>query len=611
MNATQTLAVLAIFSRLFAPIPTDPVSHWCEDNIVFNEPNCQGPFSLAGREYLREPLNTWSDSNVTDAVLVFGARCGKTRVIMGGIGWMIENEPARVLWVMPNTHGTGGAQNVSRTRWQPMLRSSAVLADLIPSGARRHEFKSLQQIIGGSLIDFAGSNSPANLASNPARVVVLDEVDKFNAGGKKEADAAKLADERAKEFSNPKRFKTSTPTTYEGLIWQELLKTDLRRRFVPCPHCAKHVVFAWSATYTVLPKTGCEAYVKWDQDARTTDGKWDLEKVRASAHAECPHCKGKILDQHKTKMDRAGEWRPTQKAANGYRGWHLPSMYSASKQTSFGALAVKFLQAKNSLQGLQGFINGDLAEPYQSQDRQSERVELVTNRIEVTAEWKKLLTGDCQYKAPHYWCVVRAWNGGNSKGIWAGSLDTADEIRSLQLAHGVPDLGVMLDSGYGARSEAEVYRTCARFCQLDSSGQQPKMIGWMPAKGMPTRKRWKNKNGVILPYFIQSIDPFLGTSEAGQATIDLFEFAADYFKDILENLRKGKGGYTWEVVEAMATDEYWRHMDGQLRAPTYNKRTGRVTTEWVKRSRHWPDHLFACEYAQVALASFYEFFSLE
>ena len=611
MTTSQRQTLIEMVDRCFAARPVESVSEWCESNLVFKEPNCNGPFSLTGREYLREPLDSWKDEGITDPVLVFASRIGKTRIVMGGVAWIIGNDAARILWVMPNTHGTGGAQNVSRTRWQPMCRASAVLAALIPTGARRHEFKALQQVIGGSLIDFAGSNSPANLASNPARVVVLDEVDKFNEGGTKEADAVSLAENRNKEFSNPKRFKDSTPTLDTGLIWQELLKTDLRRRFVPCPHCQKEIIFAWSPAYSVLPKQGCEAYVKWE--GLKPDGSWDHDVVKKTAHAECPHCHGKILDQHKTAMDKRGAWRPTQKAAAGYCGWHLPSMYCASVQTGFGSLAVKFLLQTASLKGPQDFINSDLAEPYQSQDRQTERAEAAPSTIVITGEWVKQLTVDCQRNAPHFWHVGRAWMNGDSKAFCGGPLDTPEDIRAIQTANLIDDTYVMLDSGHGAKSDDEIYQLCARFGKLvpRKQGKLPYWLGWMPAKGMPSKKTWLNENGARVPYYLSPLDPFDGTADAGKVETSLFEFSGDYFKDILDTLRRGKGPSKWEVDEAVATEIYWRHMDAEIKTAVFNSRTRQVRHEWIKRSRTIPNHLFDCEVMQLALAAFMKLYKIE
>ena len=48
-------------------------------------------------------------------------------------------------------------------------------------------------------------------------------------------------------------------------------------------------------------------------------------------------------------------------AMPGHRSYHLSSLYSPWRLTSFGALAVQFLEAKDSLLGLQGFVNGVLS----------------------------------------------------------------------------------------------------------------------------------------------------------------------------------------------------------------------------------------------------------
>ncbi len=634
MTTTQRSRILALFHALFAPRWKGSVADWCETNIRFNEPKLSGPMSFAGRQYFREPLEFWADEDLTDGVLCWGTRTGKTRINFGGLAWKIVNSPTRALWVMPNSQGTGGAQNVSRTRFQPMIRATQCLAELIPAGARRHEFKSMQMMMNGSIIDVTGANSPANLAGNPCDTVIQDEVDKYQRRGEAEADPSKLADNRCKEFSTPKRFKNSTPTLVSGIIWQELLKSDIRRRFLPCPFCnasgahnlppvgvfpnaenAKGwILFAWSERFTVLKKTGCEAYVKWDKTAKDAKGNWDLDKVEATAHAECPHCHKQIRDAHKVWMDENGEWRATQTGTPRHRGWHLPSMYSVSAETTFGRMAVRFLTAKKSIIGLQDFINSDLAEPYQSQDTMGDRVEIITSKLEITAEWNKLMTVDCQAKAPHFWYVVAAWNGPNSDGIEAGSCDTWDEVRKVQIRNGVKDVGVFIDSGWGAKSDAEVYRECvsAENCQLiQRPNGLPMAVGWIPLKGMPGYKRWKEEeSGLMVPFYLRSMDPFIGSAQAGMVSMQLFEFSADFYEDILEILRKNKK-FRFAISEQMNNEEFFRHMDGTIKATKINKFTGHTEERWIARHRYWPNHIRDCYRNQCAAASFHKLLPIE
>jgi hypothetical protein len=220
---------------------------------------------------------------------------------------------------------------------------------------------------------------------------------------------------------------------------------------------------------------------------------------------------------------------------------------------------------------------------------------------------------DCQRSAPNFWHVVRAWNGGNSTAIEAGPLSTWEEIRDRQVANGVPDVAVLVDSGYGAEGEAYVYANCARFCRVvNREDGLPIAMGWMPAKGMPAGKRWRDKlTGLEQSFYLRPLDPYQGTSQAGQVEMELFEFSGDYFKDVLDNLRKSRGGYTWSVAADVASDDYWRHMDAEVKAGEFNRRTGRTTFRWQQRSKHWPNHLFDCEVLQVAGANFFGIFNPE
>lgn len=563
-----------------------------------------------GREYLLDVLQDFGDPVVTDSVCCFGSQSGKTTALMGGVAWTIVNDPSGILWVMPSI---SLAQSFSETRWQPMVLASEVLEALVPKGARRHDFKKTQQQIGASIVNFIGSNSPGNLASRPARVVILDEVDKFDDGGRGEADAVNLAEQRTKSFSNPKRIKTSTPTLIEGLIWQEFLKGDQQRYHVPCPSCRKFVVLCWSKTYTALKLTGNEAFVVWDKEAKRADGSWDLDRVEKSARCRCPFCGCDIDDGQKTLMVRDGKWVASNPAASvSFRSRHLPSLYASSPETSFGRLAVKFLVQKQSLMGLQGFINGDLAEPYASQDTIGHRTELVRSQVDGD-DWNGIMTVDCQAKGPSFfWFVIRKWRNGNSHGIDAGWLSTWEEVRAKQLEHKVDDVGVFIDSGFGARSDADVYAECAR-----NSGEPIEVngrfcyVGWMPTKGMPGRKRWHADDGTYAPFFARNIDPWLGSAKAGQYQMSLLEFSGDTFKDVLQALRHGKGGYEWSVAESVSNEEYWKHMEAEVKTQVVNRLTGQTKHQWQLRSSHWPNHMFDCEVMQVVAANYLGVFKYE
>jgi len=573
--------------------------------LVIPPPQSENPgaFSLAGREYAQEPLEDFRDPHITDSVLCFGSQTGKTTIYMVGAAWLLAESPTGLLWVMPNAVL---AQSFAETRWIPVLLATAPLARVLEGTDKRYTLKRSQQTVGSSLVNFVGSNSPANLASRPVRIVIMDEVDKFDRGGTSgEADAANLAEQRTKTFAMPKRFKSSTPTVPDGIIWQEFLKGDQRRRFVPCPGCGAEIVLIWSKDFTVFEKTGCEASVKWDPKAALRDHKWDYDLVGRTAHAECPYCNFEIRDHHKTLMNRNGRWKSTSTAASHFVSRHLPSLYAVGPQTSFGTLAVKFLQAKRSMLGLQGFVNGDLAEPWEHQDTRGARLELILDVRKAAEEQvgnpMRLMAVDCQGASPYFWYVVRDWaEGGHSRLVAQGHADTWDEIRQTQLDSGVPDAGVIIDSGFQA---ADVYMRCLQHGQLKAAVGLPVWRGWMPSKGRERDRAWKDaKTGATLPYVLGS-----APLPHRRFLLPLLEFNGDMLLSVLAKLRKGPekcAGIKWEVVEGIIDEEYWRHMDAKVYVPKTTA-AGKVEYQWTKRSHYWPDHLLDCEIMQMALATFH------
>lgn len=601
MTSTHQAFLYDAILRFARPVPRQTASEWVEEHVIIPAPQTQspGPFRFAGREYLRELVDFFSDPWTSDEIAVQGSQSAKTTGLMAGLCYTIANRPSGVLWVAPSRDLV---RSFSKTRWQPIVRATRCLADLIPTGANRHDFAADEQQLGGAVINFVGANSPGQLASRPVRVVVLDETDKFpsNPGG--EADAANLADQRTKAMAGPKRIKTSTPTTTDGLIWQAYLSGDQRRYNVPCPHCQRLVILAWSKAFQTLPVQGNEAWIRWDNEARKSDKTWDFERVRNSARCECPFCGGHILESHKTRMVRDGTWIPTAVCAPTHRSRHLPSLYASSPETTFGQLAVRFLQAKASLMGLQGFVNGDLAEPWESQDQRAERTEIILRdeAEPLPGAPVRLMTVDCQQTSPHFYIVIRDWvEGGHSRLVWAGTVEEWESIRDVQTTREVQDNCVVVDSGWDTLN---VYAQCLRWGRTVPAGlgQRPMHVGWTPAKGREGEASWKGKDKLPRIYGIGSAAM---TDE--RRRLPLIEFSADATLDVLASLRSGPAranGIRWEVQDKAAHEQYWYQLDSKRKVARFTARTGRVVHEWSKRSKHIQDHYLDCEVMQVVAA---------
>jgi phage terminase large subunit GpA-like protein len=578
---------------------TGSVADWCCAHLVFDEAGCHRPFDVAGAEYVRDVLEDFSRAGVTDEVLVWGSQSRKTGTLMGGLAWVVVNAPCAALWVMPNL---SLGRRFSRLRLSKLLRRSKATAWLVPAGRDRFKFSTMEMSLGPATVTLVGSNSAANLASAPCRLVLADECDKFAASVRAEASALSLAEQRTKGVLFPQRWKTSTPTVPEGAIWTEYLKGDQRRYFVPCPGCGAELLLAWEQGFTTLRLTGAEAFVAWAPEAKRRDGTWDLAEVAATAHVLCPKCGRKIRDHEKPGMVARGVWRPTATAAApGFVSRHLSSLYATGPETSWGRLAVRFLQAKDSVAGLRGFINGDLAEPYVSQDVRRERALVIRARAEAGDTWLPLLTVDVQAGSPRFWYVVRRWEwgAGNSQAVGAGTAESWADLDAIRREHGVVHAGVFVDSGYGAASDLHVYAAC--FEHGDSEG--PAYTHWTPCKGRPGRTLiWDARARARRPCATDAdhpIDPYEGSAARGRCKMELLTFLPDVFKDWLDRLRSGATRITWAVTDDVASETYAQHMASEVPTVDRNRLTGMRRSTWAPRSRHWPNHLWDCEVLQL------------
>ncbi len=601
----RLIEICRTFTR---PRPDQSASEWSRRNVVLgpHDGGGQGPLSWAGREWAKEICDSISTPFVEDVACCIGTQLGKTVMLIAMYGYVVACDPSGLLWVLP---GGDDAVEFSRDRVMPMAERTTALKRLIPRrGRARQNWTGGKHIIGGARILFRGSNSPAKLAGNPMRRVFCDEMEKFPAdsrGG--EAGAINLALQRTGAQPMPFRFRCSSPAMSDGPGWQEFIKGDQRRYAGPCPGCGKDVVLTWGPK-TRLIKTGLEAFAKWDPQCEREDGNIDFDRVHRSARWECPHCQTHVQDHHKLAVIRGGRWIPTAKAPATFRSYHLPSLYSISPNKTLGAIVAEFLTSKGTLEGLRGWINGTLAEPWDTEAERAERTELF---MEGPADpdpkkWERIMTVDVQRNAPEFWVVVREWEKGgtgNSRLIVAEAVNGIDNLRQRQAHWGVADVRLGIDVKDGVRRE-EILGWIMQTGKTIRLGQGKHMhAGWIPLEGYEREKRWKDKSGNprIVGYELWG-------SASGNCELRKLEFAGDMILDILALLRKGPKeafGIRWEVPRD-ASDAYWAHMDAKVREEKRDPKTGRKVEQWVMR-RHkttQPEHWLDAEAMQIAMALF-------
>jgi hypothetical protein len=561
-------ALSASMWQVLGRAPDMPVWQWLEKNVTLTERETAtpGPFRTLLRPYVREPLEAFRNRNVTDLSLCWGTQTGKTMVIMGGAAYKIVNDAMNTLWVMPNADL---CKSFSRNRWQPMVENCFPLKLQKPKD--RFLWKTMEQFFHKTTLTFVGSNSPANLASRPAGLLLLDEIDKYELKGDKEAGALQNAEERTKTFPYPLRVKTSTPTTAHGEIWREFLSGDQRFFYVPCPNCKEMIRLEW-------------ANVRWwdkDESDSKIDGEWNLELVRRNTYYRCQHCEFHVRDGQKTAMLRDGEWRAHNlNASPGRRSYHLNSLYAALKETTWGNLAVKWLQTKSSMTRRHAFINSTLAEVWDDERATDDTPvhttvfalgDLPTTRIPI-------MTIDCQ--EGHYWALIRYWGRGSESWlIWEGRVETSEELEALQAEHQVEPHRVGIDMAHRPNESARLIVK----------------NGWRGLWGSD-KKGFSHTLGngarVIRDFSpVQYRDPHVGTvhqSDTNQRAMYIF-WSNDRVKDRLEILRHTQP--TKFHVPSTVSNHYIRQINSEIKMTRIAPITGRLVHYWkqIRKDNHLRD----------------------
>ena len=276
-----------------------------------------------------------SDPNIRRVVFMTSSQVGKTTLLENIIGYFIHYEPSPILMVQPTL---SMAQAFSKDRLSAMIRDCPVLEKKVKPPRERDSGNTvLHKVFTGGHISLVGSNSTSSLASRPIRVLLLDEVDRFEVSNT-EGDVVSLATKRTTTFWNNKIIMCSTPTI-KGLsrVEQEYNLSDQRKFYVPCPDCDE-------------PQTLEFKQVKFDK-----------EKLHET-HYACRFCNSKWNDSKRWKAIRQGEWKATAEHT-GIAGFHLNEFYSSWSRLE--DIVRNFLEAKKLPETLKVFTNTTLGESWE------------------------------------------------------------------------------------------------------------------------------------------------------------------------------------------------------------------------------------------------------
>jgi phage terminase large subunit GpA-like protein len=191
------------------------------------------------------------------------------------------------------------------------------------------------------MLTLTGSNSPAALASTPARYIFGDELDRWATSAGSEGDPWALAQARTKTFFNRKLVAVSTPTVKGFSAIETMFNLGTREHWChECPECHSYHEINFDD-------------IKIQFTTNFNGGKKDY--IVDEVNWACKSC-GCLIPQSKMRRQPA-KWVATNPAAkaNGHRSFWLNGF--ASPWANWNEIALEFLQAKNDPERLKVVFN--------------------------------------------------------------------------------------------------------------------------------------------------------------------------------------------------------------------------------------------------------------
>jgi phage terminase large subunit GpA-like protein len=387
VNALNLAA--AVVHDSLPPAPRLTVSEWADAKRVLSREAAAEPgaWRTDRAPYQREMMDVFTDPMVEAVVYMCASQIGKTEVVNNIVGYFIDQDPSPILVVQPNVDPM--ARTWSTDRLAPMLRDTECLRGRVSDPKSRDSSNTvLHKVFPGGHITVIGANSPSGLASRPIRVVLFEEIDRYDDSISTEGDPVKLGEQRAANFWNRKILKNSTPTL-KGFsrIEKEWERSDQRRYHVPCPSCGEYQLLIWKNLH-------------WEQGQPET------------AAYRCEHCAVLIPETEKHRMLAAGRWVP-ENPGSRVPGFHISALYSPWQ--TWVALAQNWLDSQQDVAALQAFINLKLGETWEERGGGLDPDDLDSRKVAYPCEVPAgvgLLTAGVDVQDDRLEVIVRGWGHG-------------------------------------------------------------------------------------------------------------------------------------------------------------------------------------------------------
>lgn len=347
-NALVRAWVMGVLAGVYAPEPDEEIWEWAERTLRIpateNEEMAGQFWSASVTPYVKELMRWVKRPGKGEFWIRKSSQVGFTMAVLIIICWFIVHRSGNICYAVDTTHT---AREISKTRLQKWISDNSLLETM---GEDVDDLANLTYYLRNTTVYMIGAYSKGAWANKSIMLFILDELDKhpYIEG---EGTTADLARERVKRPKNAKVIGFCTPGETDQITKEFEAGTQEELR-LPCPHCRHMEALKW------------ENFVFGTPEFKDLADGYDLEKVRQAAHFQCPACRGRIEERHKSAMLLGYQSVPMNaKAPANIRSMHIWDAYSPF--VSFGDLAVEWLKAQGDPVKIERYIRGRRGEKYE------------------------------------------------------------------------------------------------------------------------------------------------------------------------------------------------------------------------------------------------------
>jgi phage terminase large subunit GpA-like protein len=353
--------LVGVLTAVYRPIERIALEFWAEKNIILRAKESidrPGPYKRGRSIAAARILDAFmSDPQWRTLVVRKSSQTGLTLHVLILICRCIAEMQINILYIIDTIDS---ARDISQKRLQPMLEDCRATRQAISENSS--DMNMLSYDLPSGALWLGGANSVGFLANKTAGLVAFDELDKPKIK-KGEAHPWLLALNRMKMVEDGKAIGWSTPTLETGMTNVGYLAGSCHLLFVPCPRCGEFQSIEWEN-------------IRFDH-CKDALGNYDLIKVLNDTWCQCIACKGRIDEHEKPDMVMAGIPRPTNFKeveidgvtqripawAPGEMSAWISDLYSDHPKSTWGKIAVEFLQARGDTKKMHDWENGRMGRP--------------------------------------------------------------------------------------------------------------------------------------------------------------------------------------------------------------------------------------------------------